>query len=102
MGDHVDTFFYKQYINRKPLIAFVLAATTIVSLGLLIYSYTLKSSLLHSNSATIKCLEEQVRLKEELQKTMRMVEMERFRSAHLEEDLLNQKVIAEEAIKRMK
>jgi uncharacterized membrane protein YeiB len=102
MGENGNASVNRSDKRRKLFIALALIVSTLISVGLLFYVVVLRSELSKANEARIQCLDEQVKLTEDLKKANQMVEMERFRSNHLEEELGQQRVIAQEAIKRMK
>jgi hypothetical protein len=90
----------KQQLRRARIIAILLGSTTVFSICSLVFAFIQKTEANVASQKAINCLEEQIKLTEQLKQSEQRAAMESFRAEHLQESLTNQQKITEEMLKQ--
>jgi hypothetical protein len=88
--------------NNPKKVAIVLAVSTVFSLGLLTYSFKLKSELNELQKKQVELLEESLEKEKRIKKLEAEVISQEFRAKHFQDLYEQQELVNQETLKKLK
>lgn len=88
--------------NNPKKVAIVLAVSTVFCLGLLTYSFKLKSELNELQKKQVELLEESLEKEKRIKKLEEEVKMQEFRAEHFQDLYKQQELVNQETLKKLK